>query len=89
MVLPDGDLIPRHIPSFSRYWQGGILESWPLEKLFEIARTAMDRRGLEFSSTQEMLFRLLYAQTEEERIRTFERMARPRNQSLDSERHAA
>lgn len=82
MVLPDGDLIPRHVPSFSRYWQGQILESWPLEKLFDIARTAMDRRGMEFSSTQEMLFRLLYAQTEDERRKAFERMER--KQSDDS-----
>ncbi|MBD3674302.1 MAG: hypothetical protein HUJ26_12325 [Planctomycetaceae bacterium] len=76
MVLPDGDLIPRHVPSFSRYWRGELLESWPLEKLFDIARTAMDRRGMEFSSTQEMLYRLLYAQTEDERRQAFERMAR-------------
>lgn len=89
MVLPDGDLIPRHLPSFSRYWQGQILESWPLEKLFDIARIAMDRRGMEFSSTQEMLFRLLYAQTEQERSKAFERMEQARNKNSESNRHAA
>jgi len=89
MVLPDGDLIPRHVPSFSRYWQGQILESWPLEKLFDIARTAMDRRGMEFSSTQEMLFRLLYAQTEEERRKALERRERSKFQAQDSDHHVA
>lgn len=81
MVLPDGDVIPRHVPSFSRYWQGGLLEGWPLEKMFDIARTAMSRRGMDFSSTQEMLFRLLYAQTEDERAKAFERAKHHRLQS--------
>jgi len=83
MVLPDGDVIPRHVPSFSRYWQGGLLEGWPLEKMFDIARTAMDRRGVEFSSTQEMLFRLLYAQTEDQRAKAFDRMARETIRRID------
>jgi hypothetical protein len=60
-----------------------LLEGWPLEKMFDIARTAMDRRGVEFSSTQEMLFRLLYAQTEDERAKAFDRMARETIRRID------
>jgi UDP-N-acetylglucosamine diphosphorylase/glucosamine-1-phosphate N-acetyltransferase len=73
LVLPDGDLIPRHIPSFARYWRGELSECPDPETLLQIARTAMSRRGRDFTAAQEMLFRVLFDRTSEERRRAIER----------------
>lgn len=85
IVLPDGDLIPRHVPSFSRYWRGGVVEGWPVDKLFDIARTAMSRREMEFTSAQEMLFRMLHDKTEAERRKAFDRYAPPSLKSFGTD----
>lgn len=73
LVLPDGDVIPRHIPSFARYWRGELSECRDPETLLQIARTAMSRRGRDFTPAQEMLFRILFDRTEAERRRAIDR----------------
>ncbi|MCA9116724.1 MAG: hypothetical protein KDA79_16700, partial [Planctomycetaceae bacterium] len=45
MVLPGGELLPKHIPSFSRVWHGSLQEGGPLEPHLETARLAMSRRN--------------------------------------------
>ncbi|MDB4637667.1 putative sugar nucleotidyl transferase [Planctomycetaceae bacterium] len=49
----------------------------------------LNGRGMEFSSTQEMLFRLLYAQTEDERTKAFERANHEKHLRLQHDRDAA
>jgi hypothetical protein len=73
------------VPSYSRYWRGRIVEGWRIEKLFDIARTAMSRREMEFTPAQEMLFRLLYDKTEAERRKAFARYETPKLQSFGSD----
>lgn len=70
MILPEGPLLPKHIPSFSRIWHGGI-EELPggLESSLATARTAMGRRQGVLSRTAEALLRSVYSLTYEERRR--------------------
>jgi UDP-N-acetylglucosamine diphosphorylase/glucosamine-1-phosphate N-acetyltransferase len=60
-VLPGGELLPKHIPSFSRVWHGEIAEGFPIERNLETARAAMERRGIELTAAQERLLRRLHA----------------------------
>ena len=76
MVLPDGGLLPRHIPSFSSVLYGMLSKSWTLESGLEVARVAMARRGRELTTAMEVQLRTLHEQTREERERAFARVAR-------------
>jgi len=69
MVLPGGELLPKHIPSFTRIWHGR-LEALPdggLEASLAAARVAMSRRNVELTSATERLLRRVFAETAEER----------------------
>ena len=48
-VLPAGILLPKHIPSFTAVLYGRVAPGFPLDQLFETARTVMGRRGKVFS----------------------------------------
>ncbi|MHC4879957.1 MAG: putative sugar nucleotidyl transferase [Planctomycetota bacterium] len=67
MILPGGELLPKHVPSFSRVWHGEIDNRLDLESGLQTARMAMSRRNCDLSPAQERLFRRLYLQTEQER----------------------
>jgi UDP-N-acetylglucosamine diphosphorylase/glucosamine-1-phosphate N-acetyltransferase len=67
LVLPGGELLPRHVPSFSRVWLGELADGWELGKLLDIARIAMSRRGVELTAAEERLLRTLERQTYAER----------------------
>jgi UDP-N-acetylglucosamine diphosphorylase/glucosamine-1-phosphate N-acetyltransferase len=68
MILPGGELLPKHVPSFSRVWHGR-LEEWPdgIEAGLASARTAMARRKRELTPAAEQLLRHVHAQTQAER----------------------
>lgn len=69
MLLPAGELMPKHIPSFSRLWHGQI-EDLPggIEPSLALAKVAMSRRGQTMTPAMEELLRTVYEQTGEERI---------------------
>ena len=67
MILPGGELLPKHVPSFSRIWHGQIDDQLDLESGLATAQVAMSRRNCDLSPTQERLLRRLYLQTEQER----------------------
>ncbi len=67
MILPGGELLPKHVPSFARVWHGELREGWDLNRSLETARIAMSRRGMELSGAQERLIRHLERQTRAER----------------------
>jgi UDP-N-acetylglucosamine diphosphorylase / glucose-1-phosphate thymidylyltransferase / UDP-N-acetylgalactosamine diphosphorylase / glucosamine-1-phosphate N-acetyltransferase / galactosamine-1-phosphate N-acetyltransferase len=67
MILPGGELLPKHVPSFSRIWHGELCDGWDLNRSLETARTAMGRRGREMSAAEERLIRHLERQTWAER----------------------
>ena len=80
MVLPGGELLPKHIPSFSRVWHGELLDGWELERHLVTARIVMNRRGCELTPAQERLFRFVHAQTQEERQTAIERFHNRKSQ---------
>lgn len=67
MILPGGELLPKHIPSFTRVWHGELRDGWELNRSLDTARIAMSRRGMELTSAQERLIRHLERQTWAER----------------------
>lgn len=67
MVLPTGELLPKHIPSFSRFWLGRIDSQVNLSDLLELAETSMQRRGLKLTTAQRKLLMHLQEETIEER----------------------
>ena len=74
MILPSGELLPKHVPSFSRVWHGAIDDQLDLDKALESARRAMDRRNCDLTAAQERLLRHLYEQTKDERQLAIERL---------------
>jgi UDP-N-acetylglucosamine diphosphorylase / glucose-1-phosphate thymidylyltransferase / UDP-N-acetylgalactosamine diphosphorylase / glucosamine-1-phosphate N-acetyltransferase / galactosamine-1-phosphate N-acetyltransferase len=67
MILPDGQLAPRHIPSFCKVIRGELTEGMNLEPALRTARATMERRNCELTAAQEQLWRRLYVQTRVER----------------------
>ncbi len=75
LILPDGELLPKHVPSFSRIWHGDLIDGLPLEKGLETARYAMERRNVELTDAHEQLIRHLHKKTEHERDVAINRFA--------------
>jgi UDP-N-acetylglucosamine diphosphorylase/glucosamine-1-phosphate N-acetyltransferase len=67
MVLPGGELLPRHIPSFTAVWHGELADAMPIERSLAAARSAMNRRNCELTGAQERLLRHLFDTTQAER----------------------
>lgn len=78
-VLPAGELLPKHIPSFTRLWHGELTDGAPLESNLATARAAMNRRGVELSDAMERLLRYVHQETRAERQATYERQAARRD----------
>lgn len=72
MVLPGGELTPKHVPSFCRVWHGGLDEHFDLEASLQTAAKAFGRRNKDFSRAQAQLLRHLFKQTADERHTAFE-----------------
>jgi UDP-N-acetylglucosamine diphosphorylase/glucosamine-1-phosphate N-acetyltransferase len=75
LILPDGELLPKHVPSFSRIWHGELIDGYPLEKGLMTARAAMHRRNKMLTMAQETLLRKVHLLTLNERERAIERFA--------------
>lgn len=67
MVLPGGELLPKHVPSFSRIWHGVPDDGFDLEAGLRTAHTAMNRRNVELTTAGRRLLRHLYEATQDER----------------------
>lgn len=83
MVLPGGELLPKHIPSFCRIWHGHLDDNSQLTQCVQTARTAMERRNVELTSAQERLLRYLYEATTGERVSALERVRQREVQTVD------
>ena len=79
MILPGGELLPKHIPSFTSIWHGCLADGLPLERTFAAAARAMDRRNCDFTAAQMRLLEYLHQHTKGEREAAFAQMAE-RNQ---------
>jgi UDP-N-acetylglucosamine diphosphorylase/glucosamine-1-phosphate N-acetyltransferase len=82
MILPDGQLAPKHVPSFCKVVRGELTEGMDLERTLRTARAAMERRNCELTPAQGRLWRRLFVQTRVERenaiLRWRERESAPR-----------
>jgi UDP-N-acetylglucosamine diphosphorylase / glucose-1-phosphate thymidylyltransferase / UDP-N-acetylgalactosamine diphosphorylase / glucosamine-1-phosphate N-acetyltransferase / galactosamine-1-phosphate N-acetyltransferase len=67
MILPNGQLAPKHVPSFCKAAHGELADGIDLERALRMARIAMGRRNCELTPAQERLWRRLYVQTRAER----------------------
>jgi UDP-N-acetylglucosamine diphosphorylase/glucosamine-1-phosphate N-acetyltransferase len=72
-VLPAGPLLPKHVPSFAAVLYGRVAPGFPLDQMFETARTVKGRRGQVFSPVEEQVYLDLYERTRLERERAFQR----------------
>jgi UDP-N-acetylglucosamine diphosphorylase/glucosamine-1-phosphate N-acetyltransferase len=68
-LLPSGSLLPKTIPSFCTWWNGGLAEQGDLPALLRTAAEVMRRRGAAFGEAHAALFRALYDQSAPERRR--------------------
>jgi UDP-N-acetylglucosamine diphosphorylase/glucosamine-1-phosphate N-acetyltransferase len=68
-LLPGG-LLPRHVPSFSSWWNGSLADRADVSSLLGTAATVMRRRGREFTEAHAVLYRTVFEQTAAERRRT-------------------
>lgn len=77
MLLPDGELLPKHVPSFT-WHRYGRLETPDdvLERGIDAARIAMSRRDCALTPADERLLRHSFAATQPERASAFSRQAR-------------
>lgn len=67
MILPAGELQPKHVPSFTRMWHGQMEAISDVEEYLRTARTAMERRGKAMSNAEANIYRFLISATESER----------------------
>jgi UDP-N-acetylglucosamine diphosphorylase / glucose-1-phosphate thymidylyltransferase / UDP-N-acetylgalactosamine diphosphorylase / glucosamine-1-phosphate N-acetyltransferase / galactosamine-1-phosphate N-acetyltransferase len=67
MILPDGHLAPKHVPSFCRLADGELSDWMDVEQSLRTARVVMSRRNCEMTPAQERLWRRLYVRTRVER----------------------
>ncbi|MDX1966828.1 MAG: putative sugar nucleotidyl transferase [Planctomycetaceae bacterium] len=77
-ILPAGELLPKHIPSFTRVWHGEITDGFPMDACIATARAAMNRRNVELTDAQERLLRHVFNDTRDERQRAFDRQTQRR-----------
>lgn len=67
MLLPGGELMPKHVPSFCRIWHGELDDQISLDTGLQTARAVMERRNQEFTPAQERLLRHVFKVTQAER----------------------
>lgn len=74
LILPGGELLPKHVPSFSRVWHGQI-EELPdgCESGVATAKIAMSRREQTLTPAMEQLIRRQFAATVAERQKALQR----------------
>jgi len=73
LVLPSGELLPKHLPSFSRMWHGELGGIPDVAQSIETARVVMERRNHELTPATERLYEHLFEQTQAERDAAIDR----------------
>jgi UDP-N-acetylglucosamine diphosphorylase/glucosamine-1-phosphate N-acetyltransferase len=67
LIAATGKPLPKFIPSFAWFIEGVVTKGFGKGKLYETARTAMGRRGLEWTEAQENMWNHIFAETAEAR----------------------
>jgi UDP-N-acetylglucosamine diphosphorylase/glucosamine-1-phosphate N-acetyltransferase len=68
-LLPAGPLMPKYVPPFTSWWNGGLREVRDLSDLLEVAAKVMTRRGRVLSPAHANLYVRLFDATAAERRR--------------------
>jgi UDP-N-acetylglucosamine diphosphorylase/glucosamine-1-phosphate N-acetyltransferase len=76
VLVSDGKLLPKFIPSFAWYLNGAITHGAGKESLYATARTAMGRRKCPWSGADEAMWNAVYEITAEEREDAVEKCKR-------------
>jgi len=63
LIMATGTPLPKFIPSFAWFLNGVTTKGFGKKKLYETARTAMSRRGKEFTDEHEAMFNEIFALT--------------------------
>jgi UDP-N-acetylglucosamine diphosphorylase / glucose-1-phosphate thymidylyltransferase / UDP-N-acetylgalactosamine diphosphorylase / glucosamine-1-phosphate N-acetyltransferase / galactosamine-1-phosphate N-acetyltransferase len=71
-LLPSATLLPRHVPSFCTWWNGGLQTNYEWLELLETASRMMQRRGCALTEAHAALYRALFDQTALERHRVLQ-----------------
>lgn len=66
-ILPGGELLPKHIPPFSRIWHGQLDDNLTVDQVIRTARAATARRNLELNEADESLIRTVAELSQHER----------------------
>ena len=67
IIMATGEPLPKFIPSFAWFLQGVTTKGFGRKKLYETARSAMSRRGKEFTADHETMFDAIFELTAEPR----------------------
>ena len=62
-VLPTAGYAPKHVPSFTSWWNGALREAFTLEQMLTTAERAMQRRGMALTETHRELYTGLFHET--------------------------
>jgi UDP-N-acetylglucosamine diphosphorylase/glucosamine-1-phosphate N-acetyltransferase len=68
-LLPAGPLLPKYLPPFTSWWNGGLRETQDLHALLETAARVMSRRGCAFTEAHAALYAGRFEATAAERRR--------------------
>ncbi|MBN2472977.1 MAG: hypothetical protein JXB62_00115 [Pirellulales bacterium] len=63
LIAATGKPLPKHIPSFAWFLEGVVTKGFGKGKLYETARTAMGRRGREWTEAQEAMWNEVFNMT--------------------------
>ena len=67
LIAATGKPLPKHIPSFAWFLEGVVTKGFGRRKLYETARTAMDRRQRSFTAAQEAMWEEVFNLTAPQR----------------------
>lgn len=74
LILPGGELLPKHIPSFSRIWHGDLQELPDgTDSAIQTAEYAMGRRGETLTPAMKQFIQNLFLETQAERDKALAR----------------
>ena len=68
LIAATGKPLPKFIPSFAWFLEGVVTKGFGKRKLYETAKTVMDRRGREWTAAQEAMWDEIFKVTAEPRL---------------------
>jgi UDP-N-acetylglucosamine diphosphorylase/glucosamine-1-phosphate N-acetyltransferase len=67
IIMATGKPLPKYIPSFSWFVEGVVTKGFGRRKLYETAKTAMSRRGREWTDAEEAMWEAIFEMTAPQR----------------------